>query len=197
MRLPAVYQFSILASFFLASCVQQDSVHRVVVSIADQAMDVYARNQVVGHYLVSTSKFGIGDSRGTYRTPLGRLEIAKKIGAGARVGAVFKNRRPTGEVLVPDAPGRDPIVTRILWLKGLERENADAFGRYIYIHGTPEERNIGRPASFGCIRMRSADIVRLFATVGVGAKVEIVPGPLPENSPTPRIVAGSPNPTGQ
>ncbi len=89
------------------------------------------------------------------------------------------------------------IVTRILWLKGLERENADAFGRYIYIHGTPEERNIGRPASFGCIRMRSADIVRLFATVGVGAKVEIVPGPLPENSRTPEIVAGSPNPTGQ
>lgn len=197
MRLSAVYRFSILASFFLASCVQQDSVHRVVVSIADQAMDVYARNQVVGHYLVSTSKFGIGDSRGTYRTPLGRLEIAKKIGAGARIGAVFKNRRPTGEVLVPDAPGRDPIVTRILWLKGLERENADAFGRYIYIHGTPEERNIGRPASFGCIRMRSADIVRLFATVGVGAKVEIVPGPLPEKSPTPGIVAGSPNPTGQ
>jgi hypothetical protein len=197
MRLSAVYRFSILASFFLASCVQQDSVHRVVVSIADQAMDVYARNQVVGHYLVSTSKFGIGDSRGTYRTPLGRLEIAKKIGAGARIGAVFKNRRPTGEVLAPDAPGRDPIVTRILWLKGLERENADAFGRYIYIHGTPEERNIGRPASFGCIRMRSADIVRLFATVGVGAKVEIVPGPLPEKSPTPGIVAGSPNPTGQ
>jgi len=197
MRLLAVYRFSILASFFLASCAQRDSVHRVVVSVADQAMDVYARNQVIGHYLVSTSKFGIGDSRGTYRTPLGRLEIAKKIGAGAPVGAVFKNRRPTGEVLVPDAPGRDPIVTRILWLKGLEPENADAFRRYIYIHGTPEERNIGRPASFGCIRMRSADIVRLFATVGVGAKVEIVPGPLPEKSPTPGIVAGSPNPTGQ
>ncbi len=197
MRLSAVYRFSILASFFLASCVQRDSVHRVVVSVADQAMNVYARNQVIGHYLVSTSKFGIGDSRGTYRTPLGRLEIAKKIGAGAPVGAVFKNRRPTGEVLVPDAPGRDPIVTRILWLKGLERENADAFGRFIYIHGTPEERNIGRPASFGCIRMRSADIVRLFATVGVGAKVEIVPGPLPENSPTPGIIASSPNPTGQ
>jgi len=141
MRLSEVYRLSILASFFLASCAQRDSVHRVVVSVADQAMNVYARNQVIGHYLVSTSKFGIGDSRGTYRTPLGRLEIAKKIGAGAPLGAVFKNRKPTGEVLVPDAPGRDPIVTRILWLKGLERENADAFGRYIYIHGTPEERN--------------------------------------------------------
>jgi lipoprotein-anchoring transpeptidase ErfK/SrfK len=124
---------------------------------------------------------------------LGRLEIAKKIGAGARAGTVFKSRKPTGEVLVPDAPGRDPIVTRILWLKGLETQNADAFQRYIYIHGTPEERNIGKPASFGCIRMRSADIIRLFATVGVGSKVEIVPGPLPES--TPAIVAGSPNPT--
>jgi lipoprotein-anchoring transpeptidase ErfK/SrfK len=126
---------------------------------------------------------------------LGRLQIAKKIGAGAPVGAVFKNRKPTGEVLVPDAPGRDPIVTRILWLKGLEPQNADAYHRYIYIHGTPEERNIGKPASFGCIRMRSADIVRLFATVGVGAKVEIVPGRLPESTPRPVLAAGSPNPT--
>jgi len=195
MRLSAVHRLTILASLLLASCVQRDSVHRVVVSIADQAMDVYARNQVIGHYLVSTSKFGIGDSRGTYRTPLGRLEIAKKIGAGAPAGAVFKSRKPTGEVLVPDAPGRDPIVTRILWLKGREGQNADAFERYIYIHGTPEERNIGKPASFGCIRMRSADIIRLFATIGVGAKVEILPGPLPET--TPAIAAGSPNPTGQ
>ena len=195
MRLSAVHRLTILASLLLASCVQRDSVHRVVVSIADQAMDVYARNQIIGHYLVSTSKFGIGDSRGTYRTPLGRLEIAKKIGAGAPVGAVFKNRKPTGEVLVPDAPGRDPIVTRILWLKGREGQNADAFGRYIYIHGTPEERNIGKPASFGCIRMRSADIIRLFGTIGVGAKVEIVPGPLPET--TPAIAAGSSNPVGQ
>jgi L,D-transpeptidase catalytic domain len=124
--------------------------------------------------------------------PLGHLEIAKKIGAGAPAGSVFKSRKPTGEILAPDAPGRDPIVTRILWLKGLDTQNADAFQRYIYIHGTPEERNIGKPASFGCIRMRSADIIRLFATVGVGAKVEVVPGPLPES--TPAIAAGSPNP---
>jgi lipoprotein-anchoring transpeptidase ErfK/SrfK len=80
-------------------------------------------------------------------------------------------------------------------LKGREGQNADAFERYIYIHGTPEERNIGKPASFGCIRMRSVDIIRLFATIGVGAKVEILPGPLPET--TPAIAAGSPNPTGQ
>ena len=194
MRLPGINRFTILAVLLLASCVQRDQVHRVVISVADQAMDVYAKNQVIGHYLVSTSKFGIGDAQGTYRTPLGRLEIAKKIGAGAPVGAVFKNRRPTGEVLVPDAPGRDPIVTRILWLKGLEARNEDAFARFIYIHGTPEERNIGKPASFGCIRMRSRDIIRLFATVGIGAKVEIVPGPLPESTPVPVIAAVSPKP---
>jgi L,D-transpeptidase catalytic domain len=197
MRLSATQRLTIFASLVLTSCVQRDHVHRVVVSVADQAMDVYARNRLISHYLVSTSKFGIGDSPGTYRTPLGQLEIAKKIGAGAPAGAVFKDRRPNGEVLVPDAPGRDPIVTRILWLKGLEPQNADAFGRCIYIHGTPEERNIGKPASFGCIRMRSADIIRLFGTIGVGAKVEIVPGPLPEANPTPAIVSGSPSATGQ
>ncbi len=196
MRLSAINRFTILAALFLASCVQRDRTHRVVISVADQAMDVYARNQVIGHYLVSTSKFGIGDSRGTYRTPLGRLEIAKKIGADAPAGAVFKNRKRTGEVLVPDAPGRDPIVTRILWLKGLEPQNEDAFARYIYIHGTPEERNIGKPASFGCIRMRSEDIIRLFATVGIGARVEIVPGPLPENT-APAVPSASPKLTSQ
>jgi hypothetical protein len=189
MQLSAARRFVILAFLFLASCVQHDHVHRVVISVADQAMDVYARDRLISHYTVSTSKFGTGDGRGTYRTPLGRLEIAKKIGAGAPAGAVFKDRKQTGEVLVPDAPGRDPIVTRILWLKGLEPENVDAFDRCIYIHGTPEERNIGKPASFGCVRMRSQDVIRLFGTVGIGAKVEIVPGPLPENSPAPALVS--------
>ncbi|HZC34896.1 MAG TPA: L,D-transpeptidase [Chthoniobacterales bacterium] len=194
MQLSDVRRFTILAFLLLAACVQRDRIHRVVVSVADQAMVVYAKDRVIAQYQVSTSKFGVGDSQGTYRTPLGRLEIAKKIGAGAPVGAVFKDRKPTGEVLVPDAPGRDPIVTRILWLKGLEPQNADSFRRYIYIHGTPEERNIGRPASFGCIRMRSADIVRLFATVGVGANVEILPGPLPETAPTPALAVRYPEP---
>jgi lipoprotein-anchoring transpeptidase ErfK/SrfK len=194
MRLSAIHRLTVFAFLGLASCVQRDQIHWVVVSVADQAMDVYARNQRIARYPISTSKFGIGDSRGTYRTPLGRLEVAKKIGSGAPFGAVFKDRKLTGEILVPDAPGRDPIVTRILWLKGLEPQNSDAFQRYIYIHGTPEERHIGKPASFGCVRMRSKDIIRLFATVGVGAKVEIVPGSLPENSPAPAIVSSSPHP---
>jgi lipoprotein-anchoring transpeptidase ErfK/SrfK len=78
-----------------------------------------------------------------------------------------------------NAPGRDPIVTRILWLEGLEPRNRNAFSRYIYIHGTPEERNIGQPVSFGCVRMRSDDVIELFDSVGVNAQVFITPKPLP------------------
>ena len=91
---------------------------------------------------------------------------------------VFKDRRATGEVLAPDAPGRDPIVTRILWLRGLEAQNANAYSRYIYIHGTPEERNIGTRASFGCIRMRSRDVIQLYDIVGPQARVTILNAPL-------------------
>jgi lipoprotein-anchoring transpeptidase ErfK/SrfK len=95
----------------------------------------------------------------------------------------FKDRRPTGEVVAVDAPGRDPIVTRILWLKGLEAGNHHAYDRTIYIHGTPEERKIGSPASYGCVRMRSRDVVQLFDTVGVGASVDITTAPLPAVQP--------------
>jgi L,D-transpeptidase catalytic domain len=164
----------------LASCVHKDKVHRIVVSVADQALELCSYEDVIGRYPVSTSKFGVGDQPGYGGTPLGRLEIARKIGDGAPLGAVFRDRRPTGEVLKPDAPGRDPIVTRILWLKGLEPENRNAFDRYIYIHGTAEERHVGQPVSYGCIRMKSRDVLRVYNTVGIGAQVDIVPGPLPE-----------------
>jgi lipoprotein-anchoring transpeptidase ErfK/SrfK len=165
-------------ALLLASCVQKDTHHKVVISIPDQRMTVYHDAQLLAEYPVSTSKYGIGDRPGSYGTPLGTLEVEKKIGDKAPSGAVFKSRRLTGEVLAPDTPGRDPIVTRILWLKGLEAENSRAFSRNIYIHGTPEERNIGRPASYGCIRMKSCDVIQLFNTVGVGAKVEIVNTPI-------------------
>jgi lipoprotein-anchoring transpeptidase ErfK/SrfK len=150
------------------------------VSVADQSLELYYRNKPIGRYLISTSRFGLGDRPGSRETPLGRMEVAKKIGASAPVGAVFKNRRPTGEILRPDAPGRDPIVTRIIWLKGLEPKNRNAFTRCIYIHGTPEERNVGHPASFGCIRMKSADVVQVFNTIGLGSTVDIIPGSLPD-----------------
>ena len=143
----------------------------------------------IATYAVSTSKFALGDVPGTRATPLGTLEIARKIGGGAPSGAVFKDRQRTGEIVTPDAPGRDPIVTRIFWLRGLEAQNARAYSRYIYIHGTPEERNIGIPASYGCIRMRSRDVIELFDIVGTGARVKIATEPLeallPGIAPTP------------
>ena len=125
-------------------------------------------------YPVSTSKFGLGDRPGSRFTPLGKLQIAEKIGDNAPPGTVFKDRRRTGEVVLANSPGRDPIVTRILWLRGLEGQNANAFGRDIYIHGTPEEWRIGSAASYGCIRMRSTDIIQLYNIVGIGAAVTIV-----------------------
>jgi len=162
----------------LTSCAQKDRIHTVRVSVADQKMVVFQKEQPIAVYGVSTSKFGLGDGPGSNCTPLGRMEIAKKIGSGAPMGMKFKDRRPTGEIVPVDAPGRDPIVTRILRLRGLEAQNRSAFNRTIYIHGTPEERKIGSPASYGCIRMRSRDVVQLFDTVGYGAVVEVVPGPL-------------------
>lgn len=168
----------ILGLFLLAGCATKDQTHVVRISIADQKMVVLQKGVPIATYDVSTSRFGLGDARGSRATPLGRLEIAQKIGGDAPLGMRFKDRRPTGEIVPPDAPGRDPIVTRILWLKGLERQNRQAFVRTIYIHGTPEERKIGRPASFGCIRMRSRDVIALYRTVGVGAQVEIMRAPL-------------------
>ncbi len=145
----------------------------IVVSVPDQTLALINDGVVVARYRVSTSKFGLGDGNGTYATPLGAMAVASKIGANAPLGAVFKNRQPTGEVLKPNAPGRDPIVSRILWLRGLEKQNARAYSRNIYIHGTPEERLIGRPASYGCIRMRSQDVAQLFNAVPVGTRIEI------------------------
>lgn len=145
----------------------------VVVSVPEQTLAIIDGGVVVARYRISTSKFGLGDGSGTYATPLGTMAIASKIGANAPLGTVFKNRRPTGEVLRPNAPGRDPIVSRILWLRGLEKQNAKAYSRNIYIHGTPEERLIGRPASYGCIRMRSQDVAQLFNAVPVGTRIEV------------------------
>jgi len=150
-----------------------DTHHRMIVSVPDQKMLVLTDGKPVAIYTVSTSKFGVGDREGSYATPLGHLCVRKKIGDGAPLGAVFHSRRPTGEVLQPNAPGRDPIVTRILWLDGLEAHNRNSFDRCIYIHGTPQESLLGTPASYGCIRMRSFDVAKIYDLVGLGARVEI------------------------
>ena len=169
---------ALLFAIVLASCAAPDRQHHIVISTRDQKLALLDRNNVMAIYPVSTSKFGIGDWPGSRFTPLGELQIAEKIGGNAPPGAVFKDRRRTGEIVQPNSPGRDPIVTRILWLRGLEAQNARAFSRDIYIHGTPEESRIGTAASYGCIRMRSGDIIHLFDIVGVGAAVTIVNAPL-------------------
>ena len=167
----------IISCFFLVvTCLAQPiaAASAVVVSVPDQKLAVIEGGVAVAQFPISTSRFGVGDRPGSYATPLGLLEIAAKIGANAPLGAVFKQRRMTGEILRPNARGRDPIVTRILWLRGLEKRNARAFARNIYIHGTPVERLIGRPASYGCIRMRSRDIANLFASIDVGTKITVL-----------------------
>ena len=169
---------TLLLALFIASCAAPDTRHQIVISTREQKLALLDRGNLMAIYPVSTSKFGLGDWRGSRYTPLGQLEIAEKIGDNAPSGAVFKDRRRTGEIVRPNSPGRDPIVTRILWLRGLEPQNANAFTRDIYIHGTPEERLIGTPASYGCIRMRSTDVVQLYNIVGVGAAVTIVDAPL-------------------
>jgi lipoprotein-anchoring transpeptidase ErfK/SrfK len=174
---------ALLGSCLLPSCATKDTTHHVVISARDQKLAVLENGRLIATYSISTSKYGLGDGRGSYRTPLGEMEVATKIGDGASLGAVFKDRRRTGEIVGVNAPGRDPIVTRIIWLRGREHQNANAFSRDIYIHGTPEERNIGRPASYGCIRMRSVDVVSLYNVLGAGAQITIADRPLSELVP--------------
>jgi lipoprotein-anchoring transpeptidase ErfK/SrfK len=195
-RRRASRQFSFLAlTLFLASCVAPDTQHQIVISAREQKLALLDQGSLMAIYPISTSKFGLGDRLGSRFTPLGELEVADKVGDGAPPGAVFKDRRRTGEIIPVNAPGRDPIVTRILWLRGRQPQNANAYARTIYIHGTPEERNIGRRASYGCIRMRSSDIVQLYDIVGRGAQVTIVDLPLaaivPALNPASQMATGS------
>src|SRR5438309_2747955 len=178
LRSPTERPIHLACSFtalFLSSCATpKDVQHHVVISVKDQKLALLDHEKLVAIYPVSTSKYGLGDWRGSFRTPLGELEIAQKVGDGMAPGTVFKDRRRTGELVLPNAPGRDPIVSRIIWLRGRESQNANAFGRDIYIHGTPEERNLGLPVSYGCVRMSSNDVIKLYEIVGLGAQVTIV-----------------------
>jgi lipoprotein-anchoring transpeptidase ErfK/SrfK len=153
---------------------------KVIVSVRDQKMILVQDGHPIASYPVSTSRFGIGDRPGSYSTPLGRLTIRKTIGRGYPLGSVFNHRIPTGEILSPNAPGRDPIVTRILWLDGEEHQNRNAYSRCIYIHGTPQENLLGKPVSYGCIRMRSKDVATLAEIIPVGSPVVITESHLPK-----------------
>ena len=195
-RFSAVVFALCLCPSVLPGAIAPDNLDRVIISVRDQKLMLLQNGAKVATYPVSTSKFGLGDNWGRMTTPLGFLQVAQKIGDHVPPGAVFHNRRWTGEILSPNAPGRDPVITRIIWLRGLEIQNAHAFSRCIYIHGTPEEKLIGRPASYGCIRMKSNDITALYNQLGLGALVQIVPDRLPKapKAPAPKasgtILAG-------
>jgi L,D-transpeptidase YbiS len=152
------------------------------IQLAEQRLDLLRGDAPFKSYAVSTSKNGAGERAGSYQTPRGRHWVRAKIGADAPLGAVFRGRRPTGEIyseeLARAQPGRDWILTRILWLSGLEigknrLGDVDTMRRYIYIHGTPDSTMLGVPGSIGCVRMRNAAIVELFDLVPAGTRVEI------------------------
>lgn len=153
------------------------------VSIARQAMQLEDdAGIVVRDYPVSTALAGIGEVSGSYQTPRGRHVVRAKIGAGLPENTVFVRRRPTGEIWTPELseqfPGRDWILTRILWLSGCQPGFnrlgcVDTMRRYIYIHGSPDSAEMGVPGSHGCIRMRNADIVELFDLIPCYSQVEI------------------------
>ncbi|MGA7273827.1 MAG: L,D-transpeptidase family protein [Candidatus Udaeobacter sp.] len=178
-RLVAVL-FSLISAVSAFAIEPLDTSSQLVISVRDQKLMLVQNGAKVATYPVSTSMFGLGDAWGRMTTPIGYLAVEKKIGDNAPTGAVFHKRRLTGEILQPNAPGRDPVTTRIIWLRGLEAQNAHAFQRGIYIHGTPQEKTIGRPASYGCIRMKSSDVAELYDRVPVGAVVQIIPDRLPK-----------------
>ncbi len=154
----------------------------IKVSISKQTLELYKDEQLQHRYVVSTAQKGVGQYYGSMQTPLGLHRIAEKIGAGMLVNTVFVARVPTGELYTPELaalhPERDWILTRILWLEGLEEGlnrggDVDSKNRKIYIHASPDSCPMGQPLSHGCIRMHNKDIVELFNLVNEGTEVLI------------------------
>lgn len=153
---------------------KEDNRIELMVSVGAQRMRVLRGGEVLEEFVVSTSKYGTGSEPGSYRTPLGRFRIARKIGHNAPLWSIFRGRERTGELAQPGGE-EDLVLTRILWLDGLEPGNANTMERYIYIHGTNREDLLGQPASHGCVRMANADVARLFEWVEEGTEVRILP----------------------
>lgn len=157
---------------------------KINITIATQQLDLLdAHGQIIRQYLISSAKNGTGQKNGSFCTPLGKHIIRAKIGDGQPVNTVFIKRRPTGEIYTPELaeqfPKRDWILTRVLWLSGCEPGfnrlgSVDTMRRYIYIHGTPDSVEMGKPGSIGCIRMRNRDLLKLFRLVHAGTAVEII-----------------------
>jgi len=156
----------------------------ITIHIPEQTLELFDdAGQLLRRYPVSTGANGAGEESGSFCTPRGRHVIRARIGAGQPENAVFVARRPTGEIYTTELgaqqPGRDWILTRILWLSGCERGynrggSCDTMHRYIYIHGTPDSTALGKPGSKGCVRMRNADLLELFELAEAGMQVEII-----------------------
>jgi L,D-transpeptidase YbiS len=142
------------------------------ISIPDQRLILKENETPIHSYPVSTSRFGIGTEMGSMKTPTGRFRVAEKIGDDMPSGTVFQSRVPLRPI-DPVPPTEDLVMSRILWLDGLDEQNANTRDRYIYIHGTKHEDKIGTPASCGCVRMRNAEVIELFDLVGEGTPVVI------------------------
>ena len=142
------------------------------VSIGDQRLTLKEDELPIRAYPVSTSRFGVGTENGSLKTPTGRFRVAQKIGGGMPSGTVFVGRAPLeADELLP--PTEDLVMSRILWLDGLDEHNANTRDRFIYIHGTRHEDKVGEAASHGCVRMRNADVIELFELVDEGTSVVI------------------------
>jgi len=150
----------------------QKSPLHIHVSVSNQELKLRRGRKIIRRYPVSTSRFGLGSEEGSNKTPLGRFRVSDKIGESMPAGTVFVGRVP----LKPDdppPPTQDLVLSRILWLDGLEGRNANTRDRFIYIHGTKHEDKIGKPDSHGCIRMRNADVIELFELVDVDTPVTV------------------------
>jgi len=148
---------------------------RIYVHVPSQTLDLIDNENVVRRYVISTSRYGLGSEPGSNKTPTGRFRIAEKHGDGAEAGTIFVSRQSTGAFGKPDDP-KDHVQTRILWLAGLDPENANTYDRYVYIHGTNAEGHLGAPASEGCVRMSNDDVIDLYDRVETGMEVTIDAG---------------------
>ncbi|MCE9588573.1 MAG: L,D-transpeptidase [Verrucomicrobia bacterium] len=146
----------------------------IVIEIKRQVLELRSGEQLAASYPISSSRFGLGTEVGSFRTPMGRFRICEKIGDHIPSWMVFKGRVPTGEIATPGGE-EDHVLTRILWLEGLDEENENTKERYIYIHGTNQEDLIGTPASHGCIRLRNQEMIDLYDQVATGTEVHIQP----------------------
>ena len=152
---------------------QTGEIYNLEISIRNQQMRLYFDVNEYKEYQISSSRFGVVYEVDSYKTPLGNFEIKRKIGDGEPLGTIFKGRSVCGIHEFENEIDEDLILTRILWLNGLDNLNSNTFDRYIYIHGTNHEKDLGRPSSMGCIRMSNRDVLEVYDLLTIGSKVLI------------------------